>query len=192
MANGCIDPAPNWWQNLTPQPLVIDFPTLQGVLTADFYAEIRESNSTAPSTVIDVDDGWAVDIHIEATSPILSVLCGFWCVSVCLDNMCGGNDYRFPRDSTTPPGYCCVLIPLNPCSGVYDTTICVPGGIVKEDECGGPFEATAIITLLSACRRAGKQNGDPNDPGTWVPAGAAGAVDLPLLTFYDDTGGLGE
>lgn len=191
MANGttCIDPTPNWWivNGITSQPIVVDIPPLQGVITADFYAEFREANATNPTTVIDVDDAFAIDIHLDlnVSSPLQNLLCGFWCISVCLESMCGDNDYRFPQDSTDTPGYCCVLVPFN-CNSTYDTTICVPGNKVQESECGSPYEGTVIVSMLSACKRQSQQNGDPNDPGTYIPVGAAGSFELPLLTFYQD------
>jgi hypothetical protein len=187
MPNPCGDPAPNWWTSLTPQPLVVDLPPLQGVITADFYAEIREAGTTTPATVIDVDDAFAIDIHLDLTvsSPLQNLICGFWCISVCLESMCGDQHYRFPLDITPPPQYCCVLVPFSS-TNTYDTTICVPANIVQESECGSAYEATVIVTLLSATKRPSKQNGDPNDPGTYIPVGAAGSFELPLLTFYQD------
>jgi hypothetical protein len=183
----CIDPAPNWWQSLKAQQLVVDLPGLQGIITADFYAQIREADSQIPAAVIDVDDAFAVDIHLELTvsSPLQNLLCGYWCISVCLESMCGPNRFRFPRDSATTPGYCCVLVQFD-CNNTYNTTICVPGGVVQEDECGAPYEGTVIVTLLSSCKRPGKENADPKDPATYIPVGAAGSLELPLLTFYND------
>jgi len=186
----CSKPADNWWSGLTPQPLVVDLPGLQGIITADFYAQIRDltaSPPTAPATVIDVDDDFAIDIHLELTisNPLQYLLCGYWCISVCLESMCGTNRYRFPRDATSPAGYCCVLLPFT-CEGTFDLTICVPGGTVQEDECGSPYEGTVIVTLLSQCRKPGKEEADKCDPATYRPVGAAGAVELPLLTFYSD------
>ena len=181
----CIKPADGWWKSVTPQELVVDFAPFQKLLFAKLYAEVREGNSTATATVIDTDDEWAVDIHLEVSGPLGYVICGYWCISCCLDNMCGDRDYRFPQGP-----YCCELIPLNPCGyGVYDTTICVPGNVVKESECGAPYEATVIVTVLSSCL---KQGGNPKDPGSYRPLGVAGSFELPMLTFYDDTSGPGE
>jgi hypothetical protein len=196
MTNGidCGPPADQWWTSITPVNLVIDFPPLVGVINALFYAEIREAGTQVPATVIDVDDAFAVDIHLElnVVSPLQNLLCGFWCISLCLESLCDDYDYRFPRDSTDPPGYCCLLVPFN-CNTTYDATICVPGGIVKESECGSAYEGTIIVTLLSACKRpSAPPDCDPADPGCYIPAGAAGSFQLPLLTFYDDTGGVGE
>jgi hypothetical protein len=195
MAIDCGQPAPGWWKPLQAQQLVVDFPGLQSVITADFYAEIREAGTTSPATVIDVDDDFAIDIHLDLTvsSPLQNLICGYWCISVCLESMCGPNKYRFPRDSTIPPSvYCCVLIPFDCGVSTFDTTICVPGGVVQEDECGSPYEGTVIVTLLSRCRRKGKENADPNDPASYIPAGAAGSIELPLLTFYSNVKGPGE
>jgi hypothetical protein len=195
MTNGidCGPPADYWWNSITPVNLVVDFPPLQGVINADFYAEIREAGTTTPATVIDVDDAFAVDIHLDlnVNSPLQYLLCGFWCISFCLDSLCGENDYRFPGGSDNSSGYCCQLVPFN-CNTSYDTTICVQGGIVHESECGSPYEGTVIVTLLSSCFRPGLVDPDPNDPGSYIPVGAAGSFQLPLLTFYDDTGGIGE
>jgi hypothetical protein len=189
MSNGtpCGDPAPNWWSSLPSQSLVVDLPPVAAAITADFYAEIREAGTTTPATVIDVDDAFAIDVHLElsVTSPLSNLLCGYWCISVCLESMCGDKHYRFPQDSTDPPGYCCLLVPFN-CSPTYDATICVPGDKVDESECGAPYECTVIVTLLSACTRPNRQGGDPNDPATYIPVGAAGSFELPLLTFYND------
>jgi hypothetical protein len=192
MTNGidCGQPADNWWYAITPVNLVVDFPPFQGVINADFYAEIREAGTTTPATVIDVDDAFAIDIHLDLkiNSPLQNLLCGFWCISFCLESLCGDSDYRFPQDSTDPPGFCCLLVPFN-CNTTYDATICVPGDIVQESECGSAYEGTVIVTLLSNCYRTGLVDPDPNDPGSYIPVGAAGSFQLPLLTFYDDSGG---
>jgi hypothetical protein len=199
MANdtiNCPPPAPYWWSSLTPQPLVVDLPGLQGIITADFYAQVRDltaSPPTATATVIDVDDDFAVDVHLELTisSPLQYLICGYWCISVCLESMCGPNRYRFPRDNYSPPGYCCVLVDFQ-CKSTFDETICVKGDVIQEDECGSPYEGTVIVTLLSKCKKPKYVDDTSMDPNTFIPVGAAGALELPLLTFYSNAGGPGE
>lgn len=71
-------------------------------------------------------------------------------------------------------------------------TICVPGGIVEEGECGAPYEGTVIVTLLSKCPKPGKEGADKSDPAKYIPIGAAGSLELPLLTFYSNEEGPGE
>lgn len=186
MPNGCGDPAPNWWKSLQSQPLVVDFSPFANLLSANVWAEVREANTTNPVTVIDVDDAFAVDIHLEVTGPLTYVICGYWCISCCLESLCGDDDYRFPQGD-----YCCILTPLDPCgNGVYDTTICVPGDVVKESQCGTPYEVTVVVTVLTQC--VIKPNSNPKDPGRFKPLGIAGSFKLPMLTFYSNEKGPGE
>lgn len=97
--------------------------------------------------------------------------------------MCGGRTYRFPRDlpETRKPEYCCELIDIDQGQMYYTTEICVPADVVKESECGAPYELTVIVTALS-----GKQYkpGDPNDPGNYKPIGIGGACELAHMMFY--------
>jgi hypothetical protein len=180
----CVKPSDKWWLTApTHCDLVVD-PEFSVSLTGTVYAQARECQNTTASTVIDIDDDWVIDIHIALTSAPPIGICGNWCVSACLESMCGPNYYRFPRDSTDRK-YCCCLVETDQFQTDYIIRFCIPGGIVKENECGSPYELTVIVTLLSRDPNPNKPNGDPCDPGTYVPFGVAAACELPLMTFYD-------
>jgi len=179
---GCVAPSPSWWSTApTSCPLVID-PDASGCLSGGtVYAQTRECNSTTASSVIDNDDDWVIDIHITLSGSPPYLVCGLWCVSACLEDMCGPTTYyRFPRDSTDS-SYCCCLVATDQFTSDYEISICIPGGKVAESECGAPYELAVIVTLLS---RDQMKPGDICDPATYMPLGVATACELPLMTFY--------
>jgi hypothetical protein len=189
--NLCPSPPPAIWWSPAPAGQQIPYSLSVGsfTITGDFYAEIRDVTTGAnPATVIPVTDTFAIDIHVDLTvpSPWQYLLCGYWCISVCLESLCGDTNYRFPQDLTSPPGgYCCELVPFDctsPTPTTFDSTICVPGCVVQESECGSPYEVTVIVTLLSQCLKSGCT--DSNDPGCHIPVGVAGSLVLGLVTFY--------
>lgn len=183
---GCVAPLPSWWTTATTScPLVVDVePGLTG-FAGTVYAQARECQNTTASSVIDIDDDWVIDAHITLTGTTPNLICGLWCVSACLESMCGPTYYRFPRDSdidSPPSQYCCCLVETNQFQLDYEIRICIPAGVVAESECGAPYELTVIVTLLS---RDQMKTGDVCDPGTYMPLGIATACELPLMTFYD-------
>lgn len=186
----CVDPAspPDWWTLPTTYscPLVVDPSSyLPGSLSGTLYGQARECDNPNVTYVIDTDDAWVIDVHISVTGTILPGLCGWWCISACLESMCGPDYYRFPYDSASPPSkYCCCLVETNQFVTEYEARICIPAGIVQPSECGTPYELTVIVTLLSRDQVPQSPPGDPCDPGTYLPLGVAAACELPLLTFY--------
>jgi hypothetical protein len=184
----CGQPLPEWWKSATHCDFVVD-PGLRAAFHGRVWAQVRECNSQTTTTVIDVDDAWVVDVHMEVGGQLVGLFCGYWCISVCLESMCGDNHYRFPRDAP-PPGYCCCLIDIDQDQTVYDTEICVPANKVRESECGAPYEITVIVTTLKEELRDPKR--DRCDPDNHRPLGIATACELPLMTFYSNLGGPGE
>ncbi len=181
--NPCVKPLDHWWQSPTAThcDFVVD-PGLSVVFHGRVWAQVRECDSQTTTTVIDVDDAWIVDIHLEVGGQLVGLFCGYWCISVCLESMCGDNDYRFPQDATAPPGYCCCLVDIDQGQKSYDTAIYVPANIVKESECGAPYELTVIVTTLK--EEVTKPGGDRCDPSLHKPLGIATSCELPLMTFY--------
>jgi len=182
----CVDPvySPPWWLLNTTRSceLVVD-PEFGVTLTGTVYAQARECDSNKVARVIDIDDNWLIDVHITLSGTLPRLLCGLWCVSACLESMCGDTHYRFPHDSADSP-YCCCLVETNQFATDYEIRICIPAGVVKESECGAPYELTVIVTLLTRDQNPNKP-GDKCDPGTYMPLGVATACELPLMTFYD-------
>jgi hypothetical protein len=183
---GCVEPLPDWWNSSTATscPLVVDNPNFQACLSGTVYAQVRECNDTTVANVIDIDDDWLVDIHLEVLGDFIDCFCGFWCISVCLESMCADNYYRFPQNSTSPPGYCCCLVEFIPGQTTYDIRICIPANTVDENVCGSAYEPTVIVTVL--CAKVIKPSLPDGDPGKYKPAGIATSCELPLMTFYDD------
>jgi hypothetical protein len=179
----CVKPLDKWWTypNVTSCNFVVD-PGLAVIFNGTVYAQVRECDSQTTTTVIDVDDAWVVDIHLTVGGQLIDLFCGYWCISVCLESMCGDNDYRFPQDATSPPGYCCCLLDIDQGTTDYDTAICVPADIVAESECGAPYELTVIVTTLK--EECINKDGDRCDPGNHKPLGIATACEVPLMMFY--------
>ena len=176
--NTCVKPLDNWWTSATHCDFVVD-PGLRAAFHGRVWAQARECNSQTTTTVIDVDDDWIVDVHLEVGGQLVGLFCGYWCISVCLESMCGDNDYRFP---ISPKGYCCCLLDIDQGQKIYDTAIYVPANIVKESECGAPYELTVIVTTLK--EELINKGGDRCDPGNHRPLGIATSCELPLMTFY--------
>jgi hypothetical protein len=178
----CDTPPPNWWLTATHCAFVVD-PDLKAAFHGTVYAQVREQGSNATTAVIDVDDAWVVDVHLEVGGQLVRLFCGYWCVSVCLESMCSDTHYRFPQDATEDRrGYCCCLIDIDQDKKVYDAQICVPANRVRESECGAPYELTVIVTTLKEELR--DPNRDRCDPDNHRPLGIATACELPLMTFY--------
>lgn len=177
-----VPPTDDWWESsATSCDLVVD-PDFGGALKGTVYAQVREATNADVTYVIDTDDDWVIDVHITVTGKLV-FLCGRWCISACLESMCGPEYYRFPQDST--PGvakYCCCLIKTEQFTTDYNISICVPAETVKVNECGAPYELTVIVTLLSESQM---KPGDECDPSTYMPLGVATACELPLMTFYE-------
>jgi hypothetical protein len=177
----CDTPPPDWWKSANHCDFVVD-PGLRAAFHGRVWAQVRELNSPTTTTVIDVDDAWVVDVHLEVGGQLVRLFCGYWCISVCLESMCGDNDYRFPRDATEDRGYCCCLIDIDQDQKEYNAQICVPANRVRESECGAPYELTVIVTTLKEELR--DPNRDRCDPDNHRPLGIATSCELPLMTFY--------
>jgi hypothetical protein len=177
----CLKPLDEWWKRATHCDFVVD-PELSVVFKGTVWAQVRECYSQTTTTVIDVDDAWLVDVHLEVWGQLVDLFCGYWCISVCLESMCGDNDYRFPQDAKSQTEYCCCLIDIDQGQKVYDTQICVPAYIVEESECGAPYELTVIVTTLK--EELKNPDRDRCDPGNHRPLGIATSCELPLMTFY--------
>ena len=184
MANNQI-PTPDkdpWFNlpNVKSSVFVADFTTAsQGLFYGKIGARDYETDPSIPLTVIDVDDQWHVDVHINVAGLLTQMWCGYWCISLCLKDICGSKYYRVPQIE------CCYLLPVDPCSGILDHTINVREYLVKESVCGAPYKVSVIASFLTACQI---KQGDKNDPGNYKPGGIAASVQLPLLTFYNDKG----
>lgn len=200
-----LPPDDKWFisQNVRSSAFVADFinAASQNLFSGVVGARAYEKDPYIPATVIDVDDEWHVDVHINVAGLIPTLWCGWWCISLCCESLCGDTDYRFPHENQASikinrpmpkDGYypsnecCCWLIPVDPCCGITDCTITVRPHTIAESVCGGPYEVTLVVTFLTSCQI---KEGDPKDPKNYRPGGIATSVQLPLLTFYDDEGG---
>lgn len=177
----CTKPLDGWWHRATHCHFVVD-PDLSVIFHGTVWAQVRECDSQTTTTVIDVDDAWVVDVHMEVGGQLIDLFCGYWCVSVCLESMCGDEHYRFPQDAKLQTEYCCCLVDIDQGKTVYDTEICVPAYIVKESLCGAPYELTVIVTTLKEELR--DPQGNRCDPNNHRPLGIATSCELPLMTFY--------
>jgi len=155
--------------------LVADFAD-EHLFTGRVGAWIHETGSTAPATVIDVDDEWQVEVHINTAGFLTHMWCGWWCVRLCCECICGDMHHRFPKGDP-----CCWLVPIDPCCGCRDFTITVPAYAMQESVCGDPCKCWLIITHITPCKI---KEGDDKDPRNYRPGAIAGSVELPNLTFY--------
>ncbi len=141
---GCVAPLPSWWLTAPSScALVVDASSPISI-AGTVYAQARECQNNYASSVIDIDDAWVIDVHISVTSPLPVTACGLWCVSACLEDMCGPNYYRFPLNSASPPSYCCCLVETNQWINEYEISICIPENVVQESECGAHMSSRQL------------------------------------------------
>ncbi len=197
--NNCPSPDQDpWFQKpgVKTSDFVADFTSDKNIFYGKVGAWVHEKDSSVPATVIDVDDAWQVDVHINVAGTLTDWLCccgWWWCISCCLESMCGDEDYRFPDPDY---GYCCYLVEAcdsDDCCCICDYSISVPAYKVKESVCGAPYEATVIVTFLTKCKyKYVKEDYDPKNPKNYKPGAIATSVELPLLTFYSAEGSISE
>lgn len=123
------------------------FPTRIGV---NLKATVYEVGGVDPTNIIHADQAWYVDVEWELTGGLLHHLCGEWCVSVVLESIGPGDEYRFPPS--------CDRVRIDPCiKGPYKHRIEVAAGKVgAEEPCGTLYIVGVILGSLDACGHAGQ------------------------------------
>jgi hypothetical protein len=115
---------------------------------------VGEVGGVDPVAIIQTDQAWYVDVEWEITGQLVHHFCGTWYLSVGLESIGPGPEYRFP----TPDD---AQIPMDPCGdGKYKHRINVNAGEVEargptgtvyqvsvqlgsEDACGNPGHISA-------------------------------------------------
>lgn len=117
---------------------------LEGTIKAAIY----EEGGVAPTTIIQIDQNWYVDVEWTLTGHMRRHLCGQWCVKVHLESVGVGNEYSLPEH--------CEYFPIDPCNnGVYTKRINIPAGTISASDCGKVYLVAVTLTSLDACCKPG-------------------------------------
>ncbi len=135
------------------------------LLHGHIEATVMEHGGTVPTNIIRADQAWGVDLHWDLHGSLVPMICGYWCVHVCLESIGSGPELKLPDDIPAAE----VKIPVNQISGHYSYHFHVPAGVVKPEHCSTPFKLVATITYETQYK---------------TPGPMAGYVEGPILQFY--------
>jgi hypothetical protein len=141
----------------------VEFPSnlLAGIITAEVYED-----GEAPSRILDIEDGWNVDIHWELTGPVFPMIDGTWHVDGYMESMGPGDEFELPNEPAP------ISVNPNP-THKYDAHFHIPAGTVNP----APGENDIVYKLVVTVTYF----------NTWgVPGPMAGFVEVPMLHFYKD------
>ena len=142
--------------------LEVSFPELY--LTGEIFAEVYEKGGAKPTSNIRTDQEWGVNIHWDLKGSLAPLICGEWCVHLCLESIGPGPELRFDYPH----------IKLDPCgNGEYYVDFHIPPGKIEGDDCSYPYKLVVTVTYLTACEK---------------PGPIAGFVEGPILQFYEPDG----
>jgi hypothetical protein len=117
-------------------------------LTGTIRAAVYEEGGTEPTTIIQVDQAWHVDVEWTLRGHMRRHLCGQWCVMVHLESIGRGKEYSLPEQ--------CEYFPIDPCNdGTYRKQIQVPAGKIDPKDCGTLYLLAVTLVSLDACGRPG-------------------------------------
>ena len=134
-------------------------------LTGKIKAAVYEEGGVQPTTIIQLDQGWYVDVEWALYGHMRRHLCGKWCVKVHLESVGVGNEYSLPEH--------CDYFPIEPCNdGTYNKRIRFPAGTISASDCGKLYLLAVTLTSLDACEKPGH-----------IAAYCKG----PNLMFYEDS-----
>ena len=131
-------------------------------LTGSLDAELYEEGGACPTTIIDFDQNWGVNIKWELNGSLTPFVCGTWHLSLFFESIGSGPEFDLCCDHT---------IPLDPCGdGKYAYDFKVKKGTVKKEHCGRPYKLVVALTYKTKCGKPGPM---------------AGFIELPMIQFYD-------
>lgn len=134
-------------------------------LTGTINATVYEEAGVKPTTIIQVDQAWYVEVEWSLKGHMRRHLCGQWCVMVHLESVGKGNEYSLPES--------CEYFPIDPCNdGTYKKRINIPAGLIQPQDCGTLYLLAVTLGSLDACGRKGH-----------IAAYCKG----PSLMFYEDS-----
>ncbi len=144
------------------------FPPKSHWLSGRIEATFLDSG-IAPNTIIRIQDDWYVDIYWSLTGTLQSLICGEWCIHLHMESIGEGKEFNYPRNRRE------IRVPVKPCgNGRYYHRLKVPGGTVKADECGIPYETAVTVTMYDECGN---------------PASIVGIVKGPMIHFHQGKNG---
>ena len=135
-------------------------------LSGTIKAAVYEEGGVDPTSIIQIDQPWYVDVEWTLKGHLRRHLCGKWCVRVHLESIGGGKEYSLPEH--------CQYFDMNPCDrdGVYRHRINVAPYTIKPEDCGTVYLVAVTLTSLDACGKPGH-----------IAAYCKGAT----LMFYEDS-----
>jgi hypothetical protein len=142
---------------------------LRGMFDGEIWASVHEDGGVAPTNIIRIDQDWGVLVKWRTSGCLTRMICGTWCLNVCLESIGPGPELRLPEKA--------VKVELDPCSAkgnpltaTYKCYVEIPRGYVKPEHCSIPYKVVTTLTYLEPC-------------GT--PGPIAAYVEGQILQFYE-------
>jgi hypothetical protein len=142
---------------------------ISGMFDGEIWASVHEDGGIAPTNIIRIDQDWGVLVKWRTSGCLTRMICGTYCLNVCLESIGPGPELRLPEKS--------VKVELDPCSAQgdpltanYKCYIDIPRGTVKPEHCSVPYKVVTTLTYLEPC-------------GT--PGPIAAYVEGQILQFYE-------
>jgi len=140
-----------------------------GLFDGEIFASVHEDGGLSPTNIIRIDQDWGVLVKWRTSGALTRMICGTWCLNVCLESIGPGEELTLPHKL--------VKVELDPCSAKgkpltcnYKCYIEIPRGCVKPQHCSTPYKIVTTLTYLEPC-------------GT--PGPIAGFVEGQILQFYE-------
>ncbi len=140
-----------------------------GLFDGEIFASVHEDGGLSPTNIIRIDQDWGVLVKWRTSGALTRMICGTWCLNVCLESIGPGEELSLPLKP--------VKVELDPCSAKgkpltcnYKCYIEIPRGCVKPRHCSTPYKIVTTLTYLEPC-------------GT--PGPLAGFVEGQILQFYE-------
>jgi hypothetical protein len=140
-----------------------------GLFDGEIFASVHEDGGIAPTNIIRIDQDWGVLVKWRTSGVLTRMICGTWCLNVCLESIGPGEELRLPLKT--------YKVELDPCSAKGNPLTCnykcyieIPRGTVKPKHCTTPYKIVTTLTYLEPC-------------GT--PGPIAGFVEGQILQFYE-------
>ena len=140
-----------------------------GLFDGEISASVHEDGGLTPTNIIRIDQDWGVLVKWRTSGALTRMICGTWCLNVCLESIGPGDELTLPLKP--------VNVKLDPCSAKGNPLACnykcyieIPRGTVKPKHCSTPYKIVTTLTYLEPC-------------GT--PGPIAGFVEGQILQFYE-------
>ena len=114
------------------------------------WAKVFEHNGGAYEVSNRIVDGdWSVYIKWDLRGDLVRHLCGYWCLSLTLESIGPGPEYRFQSED----------IRFDGCHGPFYYRFKIPGGKIKVHDCASLYLACVSLVSKDTCKDPGHIRG---------------------------------